>query len=415
MGLFDKLFGKAQQSKNIKRANAYFKALTAYSPAFRTWGGELYESELVRAAIDAKARHTMKLSVQTIGPARPTVQSRLRIRPNEFETWSQWLYRTRTILEMQSTCIIVPVKDEFDRPVGIYSVLPTGCEVKEAHGEPYLVFTFANGQKAAERLKECGILSKFLYDQEFFGRQNTALSATMQLIAMQNQGITEGIKNGATFRFMARVADQTFDDDLKELQSRFNRNHLQGESGGVLLFPSDYNDIREISNKPFIVDSEQMKTIQENVYSYFGVNTAVLQNSADGNQLDAFFNGDIEPFSIQLAEVLTNMLFTDAEISRGSAVVVSANRLQYMSVQNKINLMQQAGDRGIMTIAEMRELLNLPVLPSEVGEMMPVRGEYYHVLPDGTTTSTDRTDHSDTYQAHKEDKEREVDDDASEE
>lgn len=64
MGLFDSIFGR--KPNDAKQLNGYWKTLTAYTPTFRSWGGNLYESELVRSAIDARARHISKLSIELL-------------------------------------------------------------------------------------------------------------------------------------------------------------------------------------------------------------------------------------------------------------------------------------------------------------------------------------------------------------
>ena len=99
MGLFDSIFKKQAQ---VKELNGMWQTLTAYQPSFTTWRGQLYESELVRSAIDAKARHISKLKVEVKGAAKPKLQTKLKQGPNEFQTWSQFLYRTSTILDMQN-------------------------------------------------------------------------------------------------------------------------------------------------------------------------------------------------------------------------------------------------------------------------------------------------------------------------
>ena len=103
----------------------------------------------------------------------------------------------------------------------------------------------------------------------------------------------------------------------------------------------------------------------------------VIQNKASGSALDALFDGSIEPFAIQLEQVLTFMLFSDLEIGHGAKVEVAANRLQYMSTADKINFISQLSDRGMITINEARELINYSALPPEVGDLLPIRGEYY--------------------------------------
>ena len=60
MGLFDSLFrpARAKESQRaLQEARGFFQTLTAYAPVFTNWGGCVYESEIVRAAIDARARH----------------------------------------------------------------------------------------------------------------------------------------------------------------------------------------------------------------------------------------------------------------------------------------------------------------------------------------------------------------------
>ena len=373
MGLFQKLFpGKTA----AKQAASYFQTLNMYTPAFTNWKGAIYESELVRSAIDALARHTSKLAFTVDGAAKPALQTRLRHGPNEFQTWSQFLYQARTIYEVDTTLFIVPVFGRYGDITGIFPVTPANAEVMENNGTVFLKYQFRAGQIAAIELENCSILTKFQYDKEFFGSGNMALQDTMDLINMQNQGIKEGIKNSATFRFMAKHKRALDPDDLEKEQNRFTQKHLSGKSG-FLLFPGEYDDVRQIDSKPFVVDAEQQKLINTNVSNYFGVNEKVLQNAATGDAWSAFYEGAIEPFSIQLSECLSKMLFTYRERSQGAAVMFTSNRMQYMSNADKLNVSAQMADRGIMNRDEIREIWNLPPIPDGTGQAYIIRGEYY--------------------------------------
>jgi hypothetical protein len=127
--------------------------------------------------------------------------------------------------------------------------------------------------------------------------------------------------------------------------------------------------------KPWVVDADQMKLIKENVYEYFGVNEDILTNKAFGDAWSAYYEGKIEPFAIQFSEVMTKMLYTLREQSQGNKVMATANRLQYLSNQDKLNVSSQMLDRGIMSINDVREIWNLP--PVEDGDRRIIRGEYY--------------------------------------
>lgn len=379
MGLFDRIFRpneSKESEKALKEARRTFETLTAYEPAFTSWGGAIYESEIVRAAIDARARHISKLKVETIGTANPSLQSKLALGPSQFQTWSQFLYRVSTILDVTNNCFIVPVLDERLITTGIYPVLPEHCELREFDGEIWLRYQFAKGQYAAVEFSKCAVLTKHQYKSDFFGSTNRALKETMQLIHIQNQGIEEGVKNAATFRFMATLNNFSSAADLQKERERFTETNLstKSESGGFLLFPNTYKDIKQIDVKPYSVDSTQMQQIRENVFNYFGVNEGVLQNKSKAEELEGFFDGAIEPFAIQLSEALTKMLFTERERAQGTHLIANANRLQYMSTTQKVAMARELLDRGVMTTNEARELFNYPLVDN--GDVRFIRGEY---------------------------------------
>ena len=192
MGLFDWIF-KDEQVEAAHEAKGYFTTLTAYRPHFTTWRGEIYESELVRAAIDARARNISKLKVEIIGSAKPTLQTQLRLRPNTWQTWSQFLYRCSTILDMQNTLVIVPVYDRYMAVVGYYPVLPKRCEVIDVNGEPWLRYEFYDGKRAADRWGNVAVLTRFQYKSDFFGESNHALDPTMKLVHMLPMVFTVGV------------------------------------------------------------------------------------------------------------------------------------------------------------------------------------------------------------------------------
>ena len=395
MGLFDWIFrpDQAKESqKALHNAQSLFQTLTAYRPVFTSWGGAIYESEIVRAAIDARARHISKLKVEIIGTANPSLQSKLRQGPNQWQTWSQFFYRTSTILDINNNCFIVPVFDERMIITGIFPVLPSRCELTEYQDELWLRYKFAHGQVGAVEFRKCAILTKHQYQSDFFGDTNRALDDTMKLIHIQNQGIEEAVKNTSTFRFMAQLSNFAKPEDLANERARFTRENLatEADAGGFLLFPNTYKDIKQIDVKPYTVDPNQMKLIRENVYNYFGVNEEVLQNKAYGDSWSAFYEGAIEPFAIQFSEAISKALFSERERSQGTMIMATSNRLQYLSNRDKLDVSSQLLDRGIFSINDVRDIWNLP--PVEGGDVRVIRGEYYSTdvkLQEGNDNASD--------------------------
>ena len=383
MGLFSAIFGKAKINGPDQ---GFWTLLDGYTPTFSSWGGELYESEIVRAAVHATANHCSKLSVKVLGTGNPKLQTRLRQAPNDWQTWGQFLYRLSTILDMQNNALIVPVRKEFGEVTGVFPVLPSSCEIVQYSGQPWLRYTFRNGGKAAIAMAECGIMTKFQYKNDLFGENNQALNPTMELINIQNKGIQEAVKNSASFRFAAKLTNFSKPEDLVKERQRFNKENLSGEGGGLLLFPNTYSEIQQVKSTPFVVSAEEMARIRTSVFDYFGVNEEVLQNKAYGDAWNAFYEGRIKPFSIQLSDVISRMLFSDRERANGTQLMATANRLQYMSNTEKLNVSAQMADRGIMNRDEIREIWNLDPLPDGQGKVYTIRGEYYLLNQDGSTT-----------------------------
>lgn len=396
MGLFDKIFrpDKAKESeKALKEAYNTFSTLTAYRPVFTSWGGAIYESEVVRAAIDARARHISKLKIEPYGTANPSLQAKLKLGMNQWQTNSQFLYRVSTILDVENTAFITPVFDADMRITGYYPILPSRCELVEYEGAPWLRYKFSHGQNAAVKLEEIAIMTKHQYHDDFFGDNNHALDETMRLIHLQAEGIREAVTNSSTFRFMAQLSNFAKPEDIANERKRFVQNNLStdSESGGFLLFPNTYKDIRQIDVKPYTVDADQMEMIQKNVCNYFGVNQAVLENSAKAEELEAFYDGAVEPFAIQFSEAMTKAAFSERERAQGSGIRAASNRLQYMSTTAKVQMAKELGDRGAILIDEIRELFNYDPLPDGAGQVAPIRGEYKatETLTDGGTNNAD--------------------------
>lgn len=381
MGFFSKLFGdnrpEAEEAK--RRASQTLELVTAYKPVFKTWEGKIYESELVRAAIDARARHFSKLGVEFLGAGAKTYVGNLKKRPNKWTTWPKFLYRISTMCDVYNNVLIVPTYDENMNRNGLWPLVPKDVQTKELNGE--LVFVYKYGKHntctGACLVNECATLTRFQLNDEFWGEDNKALTPTMQVDDLQKQGIKEAIKNSAIYRFMARVNNFTSDDDLKEKRKAFTESNLKDadDNGGLLLFPYEFQDVKQLDPQAYKVDPQQAEYIRTNVFNYFGVNEAILQNKAIGDEAVAFYEGFVEPRAVDLSESLTFMIYSEREIANGSAVFLSANRVQYMSMNDKKAILEIAGDRGQITINEARQVLNLP--PVEWGDVAFIRGEYY--------------------------------------
>ena len=324
----------------------------------------------------------MLLNVDLPGTAKGKVRNKLKIKPNPYQTWYQFLYRARTIYEMQNNAVIVPILDNTDQIEGLFPVLPSICEVVTYKGTEYLRYTFYGNRKAAIELDRCGIITKHQYKDDIFGDANTGLNNTLSLLDMNKQAIKAAVKEANSFKFMARMSNYAKDEDIKKERQRIKDANLSDKDGFLLLFSKLIGEPKQIDYKPYTIDEKQLTLIDSNIEKYFGVSAEAIKNELSGDRAAAFYEGAIEPFAIQASEVITNMLFTAIEQTTGNAFMLTANRIQFMTNADKLQVSTQMADRGLMYIDEIREIWNLAPLPNGLGQRLPRRGEYYFLDPE---------------------------------
>ena len=234
MGVFETIF---KRPKADLKAEGYFKMLNGYTPVFTNAPESLYEMELTRAAIHSFASFASKLKPEISGAAKKNLERTLQFKPNPFMDTSKFIYRIATILSVNNTCFIVPIEGDFGELIGYYPLLPQRCEVVEFGGAPFLRYTFASGQKAAIEFERVGVMTNFQYKDDFFGESNAALRPTMQLIHTQNQGIINGVKNSASVRFLAKVANMLKPEDITKERKRFTADNLSADNqSGMVIY-----------------------------------------------------------------------------------------------------------------------------------------------------------------------------------
>ena len=375
MGIFETIF---KRPKADAKAEGYFKMLNGYTPVFTNAPESIYEMELTRAAIHSFATYCSKLKPEVKGSAKKDLERVLQFRPNPFMDTSKFLYRTATILSVNNTAFIVPIENEYGNLCGFYPVLPARCEVIDVHGKPYLRYTFATGQKAAIEFERVGILTNFQYKDDFFGESNAAFKPTMELINTQNQGIINGVKNSASIRFLAKIANMIKPEDITKERQRFTADNLSPENqSGMVIYDAKFADVKPIESKPFTVNAAQMQQINENVFDYFGTNVHILQNDYSEDQWNAYYEGKVEPFAIQLSLVMSNMTYTQRELAFDNAIYFTANRLQYASNKTKLEISTQLFDRGLLNRNGVMDIWNMAHV--EGGEKYYIRKEYAEV------------------------------------
>lgn len=375
MGIFNR-----SEKKKIQYLTQALKVINGYKPVFTTFNGGIYEMELTRSAINSIAMHCSKLNPVIKGNYKHKKLSKmLATRPNYLMTTQQFLQKLFTILLCENNAFIVPIYEDDTATdiVGFYPVRTKNASIQTFGGIEFLIYEI-DGKKYVIEYERVGHLRNHFYTKEYVGDSNGALTPTMDLLHTQNEGIKEGIKNSASIRFLARLTNTIMPEHLKKERQALTEANLGADNnGGIMIFDNKYAEVKEINSTPFIVDSQQMEHIKNNVFNYFHISEAIIQNKAKEDEWNSFYEGMIEPFALQLGQVLTNMLMSQKDIEKGYGVIFESSRLQFASNQTKLSFVTQMFDRGQITTNQALAVFNLP--PVEDGDKRYIRKEYTEV------------------------------------
>ena len=378
MGFLSRFFPRQEAPQSGPPAPTGYKTWTEYAPAFDTWRGTLYEQLLTKAAVERFSVACSSLKPEVVGSpnTKPKVRALFESVPNEYQTWPTFIGLVATRYEADTTTYVIPELDRDLNVKSLHSVRPDYVEVCEYQRQPYGIFHLRTGDVFAIEWKYVCVLAKYQYHSDFFGGSNEALDPTLALMDAQRQAEDLAVKNGARIRFIGQVASMTHEEDLRKKRDRFAQDNLgPNNQSGLMVYDTTFTKIEQVKEDRFTLDPEEMARIENNVFDYFGTNRKILQNSYTEQEWDAYYEGKVEPFALKLSEGLSNMLFTTVERRHGNRCMFSSSRLQYASTSTKRAVISDLMDRGVMSINQALEIMQLPPIPG--GDLRLVRGEFY--------------------------------------
>lgn len=371
--MLDFLLGK-RKDKDIQNWSQ-FQTVSEPAPMVVSWNRHMYEQQLVRSVIERIAVACSKLEPKVHGNAKPRIRRAVETSPNQYQTWPQFLHRCATLYFNDDNLFVVPCyKDGTDIVIGFYPLRSISTEIVIYDGEPWIRFHTPSGKTLAIELKSVAVITRFQYKSDFFGEPNN-LDQTLALLQAQAEAQKKAIKDTGVVKFIAQANGQVREDDLKKKRDRFSEMNLSDENkSGLMAYDNTFVEVKQIDPKNWTIPNEEMQRVENGVFDYFGINRKILQNDYDEGSWDAFYEGVIEPWAIQLGEALSQAVFTMRERPH-NRIEFSSDRLAYTSAASKRNMNKDMLDRGVMTINQALKVLQLPELGPD-GDVRILRGEY---------------------------------------
>lgn len=340
------------------------------------WGGELYKSDILRSCIQPHVSAIGKLTpvhVKAEGDEADYFYiKKILTEPNPYMAGCMLQEKLAAQLTLNRNAFAYINRDHNGYPIELYPLPVMSAEALYDRGyNLYLRFVLRNGRMVTYPYRDVIHLRRDYYENDIFGTSaQEALTPLMELVGTSDKGLMDAIKNGAIIRWLVKWNQTIRPEDLKKQAENFAEMYLSTETNGTGVAATDAKaEVQQIKPNDYVPNVLQTDRTERRIYSFFGVNQSIVQNSYTEDEWNAFYEAQIEPVAKQMSDEFTRKLFSPRERQAGHRITFGANSLQYASMSTKLNLLQMV-DRGAMTPNEWREVLNMA--PLEGGDK-PIR------------------------------------------
>lgn len=363
MGLFQNIFGNKRSPQPTTR----FEMITDSGNGFYAWDGNLYKSDLVRAAIRPKAQAIGKLNPKHIldfnGNFKINPQPYIRFileEPNPYMTMQMMLEKVTTQLMLNHNAFIYIKRDELGYATELYPIPATSVELIEGkEGDLFLRYTFMTGKRMTVPYSDIIHLRRDFNESDFFGdTPQETLKNLMEVVNTTDQGMVKAIKNSMVIKWIMKFKSTLRPEDRDIEVSKFVDTFLSINKGKGVAATDPRYDLEQIKNESYVPNAAQMDRAVLRIYSFFNTNENIIQSKYTEDEWNAYYEAEIEPLSKQLSGEFTRRIFSKKERGFGNYIIFEANSLQYASMATKLNLVQMV-DRSAMTPNEWRDVMNL--------------------------------------------------------
>lgn len=377
--LLSTIFGDTKQPINLENA----QLINSFNSLITNYNSEIYNDLTVRSCVDTIARHVSKLKPVHIIKDEDgrhlqstTINSLLNSRPNIYMSTADFLYKVTSQLLYYGNSFIFLQKDTQNNIIGFYPIDFATCELKEVNNVLYLKFNFYTGKTIAVPYTDIIHIRRNFSSHDFLGQDAyQPLQETLSNLFKARRSISNKVENSGKISGVLKIKGNVGQENWITQAKTFAKNFMSftNDTGGIAAVDSS-TDFVPITNKVESAEDTQLKYLQSEVYSYFGLTEAIVSGNYTETEWQAFYESIIESIKIQLSQEFTAKVFTDQERKYGNLIDFNSNRLTYASTANKVSMVKELGALGLLTTNEARELFDLP--PVEDGDRRLVSLNY---------------------------------------
>ena len=385
MNLLD-IFGKLL--KRQPKTSRYAATLDGLMPVYGQYGNNIYYSDAVMQALKCIVDEIKKLTpchVRYVGndpvPVKGDIHNVLND-PNPLMTASEFLEKTTWLLLLNFNAFIIPVYrtwvdqksgDEKRYYEALYPIKPNQVDfIEDAGGTLYTKFYFSSGETTTIRyddvihLKINFSINQFMGGNELGQPDHQALMQTLDLNRQILKGIAKAMNASYAVNGVVKYNTLLDGEKVQAALEEMEKKLANSENG---FLPLDLKaEFIPLERKTEIVDDATLKFLDEKILRNFGVPLAILTGDYTKEQYEAFYQKTIEPLVVNFAQAFTKKMFTPREKSFGNQIVFYPEKLVFMTMTQKISMIELLSPTGALFENEKRTILGLKPLPELEGK-----------------------------------------------
>ena len=368
--IFSMIFGN-NKSTDAPHQSEQLELVEGYKATFTPYKGDFHNDPDILACVDAIARNGAKMHPRHIRNYYSREENREKLenvkgnlykilakQPNEIQNAYKFYYDILTNLELYNNAFVYIQRDENYKVTGLYPLEYKDCKFYEYEDKVFIQFKFGRSKSRYVSYNDCIHLTRFVGEDGLFGGSSLPIRKVLDIKHILDEGIINAIKTTQSIKGVLKSTKALLKpDDVKKMRDQFVDdfiNSRKDKSGiGGLDATTEFTPVKI---EPQTATDSQVKSIDNKILSYFGINEKIIQSSYSEDEWNAFYESVLEPIGLQMSLEFSNKLFTPTEKNFGNEILFESNRLQYASNKTKIELIRFASN--ILSINEQREILN---------------------------------------------------------
>lgn len=298
------------------------------------------------------------------------LDDRLRLMPNQAMNASLF-YKTIATSYYEVNVAVVWVQYSGGKVValwplditdGIFECVSTGSDV---------AFKFSiDGKIYHSTMDDTIVLVRQPSIENPFVTHDEALQYVVNVLNKNYQGLALSLQNANVAKFIATATAPLPAETIKQRQKSLE-DMLNNMGANGVAYVDGSNSLTPVNNNNYRwQSSDDIKQLNEEIYQYMNINAAVLDGSANDEQMHSWIEQSIEPFTFALECELNRVLLTAREREVGNEIACPTDSLYSASFSHREKQASALIQSGVYTPNEIRKLLGVETLDEEHGDVI---------------------------------------------